>query len=558
MNNAGFNEASNNKNIYAFSSILFLLAQIFFTINYYKLPSFGFIGLIKSLLLPAILIFTAVIISNRRFLNDIKWKSLGPVFSYRIMALFFPALLIIYYALNFLKVQVHIPLMMLIVVLSTAYLVMVCFEFSAGLDRAVYVFFVCFPLLNLLEYWLHINKEMFGGGIIFTPTVFFMFTLFLGLFVEINRKKIVLTGLQMAIFVCLGIFLLSGLISSILSIFPWESFCQYLLSYFYPILLLPIVFCAIDSDSKRSFFIKIIIAALVLHIIISFYLLQRFGGGFSNLISVYAASLATGFTSGVLATMILSAFPLILFAIFSSRDILSKARCFACFLFFCLILLATLSRSALASFLLGLSVLFLSERTRKWFVALILSGLIFALLFSPLLANSRYATILTGLKDSSSRAYFNAWSGAIDMLKDYPIFGIGTGMWDKYVANYVPTQHINLKIKEGVWARGYIIDPHNFYLLTFLETGLFGFMSWIGFIVLSVVLVLKNIRNSFSQIGAKYYLGISFLVFLVANASMQLTGWRLTDGLFLLGVFYWGIFGLFLRVEQISLKRSQG
>lgn len=554
MSNVGLNDIYRDKNRYVLSGGLFLLAQIIFTLNYFKFPSFGFIGLIKALLVPAILIFSVVMISNRGFLKSIEWNNLKPILSYKIMALFFFVLLFVYSGLNYLKVQIHIPLMMLIVVLSASYLLMLFFEFSGRLDRAVYVFFLCFPLLNLAENWLGITRWSSEGGLIITPTAFFVLSLFIGVFAGFSKRNIVLTRIHIAIFVCLAIFLISGLISSILSIAPWESFNAYLYQYFYPILILPVVFLSIDSDVKRGIFVNLLIATFVLHVLISFYIFQRYGAGFLNMRSLYSMGLASGFTSGLLATLILFISPLVLFMIFIKDKLQGKLLYMILFLFLFLLMVITLSRSSLVAFFIGLSVMLFFNKTRKYLLPLILIMIILGAIFYPILSASRYMTIFAVFKDVSSRVYFNAWSGALDMIRDYPFFGIGSGLWDRYVAQYVPTQRINLLIKKGVWAKGYIVGPHSFYLKMYLEAGITGLISWILFVVLCFTFAIKMIRESCLQMRPRYFLGIAYLIFLATIAIKHFSGGGFVLGFYLYGLIFWAINGLFLG--SISLKNK--
>jgi len=542
-----------NKNL---TGILFLLAQAIFTINYLRLPAFGFVGLLKALMLPAILLAFCIAI-NMDIFKDIEWRKAKPTVSHKVMIFFLLGFLGIFSGLSLLTINLHIPLVMLIVCLSISYLWMLYFEFSGNLDKAVYIFFICFPLLNLAEYWLGITKQTFEGGIVFTPTVFFLLSLFLGIFIQARANKIVLSRIQIAAFICLGVFLLSGLVSASLSIAPWESFCEYILQYIYPMLMLPIVFLSINSIEKIKKCINILILSSTFNVVLFFYLFQRFGQGVTNIIDVYGASLTSGISSGTMGNLVLFIFPLILFMIFTERNNVRRCIYGVVFLLGSFLLTITFSRSDLISFLLGTMVFVFTRKIKESLIIIAIVGLLLAAISFLLLgdaASNRYLTILSGFKDISSQARLNAWSGAVDMIKDYPIFGIGAGMWDKYVSQYVPTQHINFLISEGKWAKGYIVDPHNLFLKIYLEAGIVGFLSWIGFIVVSITGAFTFISQSFSKSKYMFYLGIVFLAFIIANSTKQMSGWRFvnSEGIFLSSLVYWGINGLFFRAININ------
>ena len=546
-------------NRYLFSKMFFLFAQIMLTVNYLRSPSLGFVGLINILIVPGMLILAAIGISDidrlHGFVKDIDWRNLGPTISYKIISLFLFVFLVVFTGLVSLKANIHAPLMMLIVFLSSAYLLMLYFEFSGKLNRAAYIFFFCFPLLNLLEYWLGLNKETFVGLFVFTPTTFFSLSLFLGLIIMFFRKKIVLSGFQIMAMLCLFMLLGSGLISALFSVEPGRSFNEYVLQYLYPILMFPVVFFSIDSFEKIKKLSNVLIVSVTLSVGTFFYLVQRFGGGFSSLIGIYKASITSGLSSGILAILLMSVFPLVLFMIFSEKERLRKRMYFGILLAFTLLVFLSFSRSAVLAFLLGMFVLILFVRNRAFLLTIAVIGVFLFMISFSFLSNpalNRYASLARGLSFSSARVRLDAWSGSVAMIKDHSIFGIGAGMWDKYVANYCPTQHINLRVKGGNWARGYILDPHNMFLRIYLETGLLGIISWCSFIVLSIISAIKMLMARRKHFSERYYLGLSFLVFMIANIAHSMTNGDMFVGvLFMYGMIFWGICGMFFRATTL-------
>jgi len=551
------NNIMNNKKKPVLANALFLFSQMLFTISCLKIPAFGLVALVKALLIPAIL-FTLgalILLADKNPFESLDWSGLKPVMSYKIMAVFLFGFLLIYNGLNLLTV-INFPLMALLVGLSIGYLWMLYYEFSGRLDRAVYIFFICFPFLNLAEYWLNITKEAFEGGFVFTPTIFFIFSLFLGVFAEIKNNKMILSRVHIIIFLCLQLFLVSGLISSLFSIAPWESFNQYLLQYVYPMLMLPVAYLGINSKEKIGKYINVLIAGCLINVLLFFYIFERQAKGFSSLIDIYSAALLSGITSGTMAILILFILPLILFMIFSEMNKLRTWVYWGIFALFLLLLLFSFSRGSLVAFLASTFVLFFSKRIKQYAltigIILALIGLISITLNSTNTFN-RYSTLINGLSDSSSRAHFNAWSGTLDMIRDYRIFGIGSGMWDRYVAHYVPTQEIGLKIKGKVWLKGYITDPHNIYLRIWIELGIMGLIAWLAFIALNVVNGILILRANFNKNQVKYYLGLSFLIYLIANALRDFTTADLfANELFLYGCIFWAVNGAFIRMLNLN------
>lgn len=528
---------------------LFLLSLTLLLRNILKAGSFGFTGLIFGSILPAIIFVAGLFILKPELSLNLEWKNLKAQVPSKIILVSLCGLYFIYYFLNLFSFDLHAPLMMLLAFLSCAYLAMLYCQFSGKLDGAVYIFFICFPLLNLAEYWMGISAGTFENSLVFTPTVFFLISLFIGALIAGRKKDIQLSKIHIAMFICLGVFLLSGLVSALLSISPADSLRHYLLQYVYPLMILPVVFLGINSLTKLKLFINMLIISFFMNVVIFFYMFQRYGKGFSSLIDVYNASMASGITSGILAILILFIFPLVLFMIFASDKAYSRRPYYVVSLILLVLLFLTFSRSGLISFFMGALALFFTKKIRQilWiigFTILILAFIFYFLASSPAL--NRYTTLMSGLKDPSSQAHFNAWVGAVEMIKDHPICGIGAGMWDRYVAHYVPTQNINFMMKGNKWAKGYIVDPHNIYLTVYLETGLIGFLFWVSLQIILIIFTVNILQNNPNDL--MFSLGLTYLIFIMANAIHSLsTSDLLLNGLFMYGSIFWAIHGVFAR-----------
>jgi len=532
---------------------LFLLSLFFLLRNILKLGSLGFTGLIFGSLIPAIIFVAGLFILKPEFLLNLDWGNLQAKISYKIIMGSSLGLFFLYYLLNTFSFDLHTPLMMLLVFLSFAYLGMLYCQFSGKLDWAVYIFFICFPLLNLAEYWMGIVADAFDYTIIFTPTVFFLLSLFIGIIMASRKDKIILLFSQKAIFICLMVFLLSGLMSALLSVSPDESLRQYIIRYVYPLMMFPIVFFSINTISKIKTFINTLIISYLMNVVIFFYMYQRYGKGFYNLIDVYTASISSGIASGILAILILFIFPLIVLMLFIEQKKHLRKGYLIISLLSIILLLITFSRSALISFFTGGLILVIIKRTWQLYCMLAFSIMILVLIFSLDIyspAFNRYLTLGSGLKNTSWLARANAWGGAMRMIREYPVFGIGAGLWGKYVANYCPTQYINLKITKSKWARGYILDPHNIFLSIYLETGLLGAICWLSLLIGTVSFAFYLILHK--EPHFKHFLGLAYLLFIIINTTHHLSNSDLFGSvLFLYGCIFWGIQGMFIRSVSI-------
>lgn len=83
----------------------------------------------------------------------------------------------------------------------------------------------------------------------------------------------------------------------------------------------------------------------------------------------------------------------------------------------------------------------------------------------------------------------SVWRNTLDMIKDYPVLGVGAGNWKIWAPNYYqPDPH------EGYyhnWRR-----PHNDFLWVFAEKGVLGMLVYLGFFVSIFILAWKALRKT--------------------------------------------------------------
>ena len=72
---------------------------------------------------------------------------------------------------------------------------------------------------------------------------------------------------------------------------------------------------------------------------------------------------------------------------------------------------------------------------------------------------------------------YHAWIAAIDMIKDYPLTGIGLGMWGDYYHKYGPFFTYN--IPGYGMTRVWIASAHNGFFDVATATGIPGIVAWL-------------------------------------------------------------------------------
>ena len=172
---------------------------------------------------------------------------------------------------------------------------------------------------------------------------------------------------------------------------------------------------------------------------------------------------------------------------------------------FCLML--TLSRGGWigalgASFTaLPLLVYFLSIRFtpfwRRWAMPLLLggaAGLVFLAVISVDALRERVLSIFVGREDSSNNFRLNVWAGVIDMIKAYPVLGIGPGN-DAFNSIYPYFQR----------PRYTALSAYSIFLEILVEAGFVGLLTFLWLMAIAWTEGLKRLRQLRETLNPQAY-----------------------------------------------------
>lgn len=129
------------------------------------------------------------------------------------------------------------------------------------------------------------------------------------------------------------------------------------------------------------------------------------------------------------------------------------------------------------------------------------------------------------------------WKGAINIIKDHPVFGIGYGVFPYLIPFYAPVGHR---------------DAHNTYLIVGAELGLFG----LGVFLWILALIFKNTWFVYRKSQDKFIraLALGFLAGIVGLLVCNIFGSRL-DSQELTG-FFWILTALIFKSKEL-IKKGQ-
>lgn len=169
----------------------------------------------------------------------------------------------------------------------------------------------------------------------------------------------------------------------------------------------------------------------------------------------------------------------------------------------------TMSRSAILGIIVSTAIVFFILRRRRFyqFIIIMIFIVLFFILYPPL---NEFASLLLRIEEGmSARDYL--WSMSINMIKDYPVFGIGPGAYPHELYNYYPFMLDDFygqvfiyfaEVSEGVNL------AHNIFLVFFVDMGLLGFATIITLPVLYFIIGLKVIKRYQNDSNYNLIIGI--------------------------------------------------
>lgn len=159
------------------------------------------------------------------------------------------------------------------------------------------------------------------------------------------------------------------------------------------------------------------------------------------------------------------------------------------------------SRNALISIVIGSFILAIIYDKRYIIISIILPIILF------LIPQSRLRVLeIFDISQNTSR--LKLWKLTLLMIKDNPIFGIG---YENYEFLYKPYVSKNMELR--VWDGYQAYHPHNIFLKVQSELGIFGTISFILFIITTIILFYKLIKIENNKKTNTILIGIASSIF---------------------------------------------
>ena len=178
-----------------------------------------------------------------------------------------------------------------------------------------------------------------------------------------------------------------------------------------------------------------------------------------------------------------------------------------------IILFLTNSRAAILS--LVIAILFLFYHLQRRIILYLLSVILLffvAYIFVPFI--QELVDTYLRLETVSQRDYL--WKAGLDIMRDYPIFGVGPEQYPKYFYSYIPTSG-------SYFFNLYVIlqkpHPHNYSLWLITENGILGWLSSFAifgfyFFMASKLILWSKVNRDENYLFAVGLFSIGLLVFI--------------------------------------------
>jgi len=249
-------------------------------------------------------------------------------------------------------------------------------------------------------------------------------------------------------------------------------------------------------------------------------------------------------------TIFFISFILITGLFFTNKFRTSGARFFLSlvFIYNIVILILANSRGGILAALFGTFLILFTLRRHLFYKILLLSAsvILVLLIISP--AFRETAGFYLRWQTISDRQVY--WQSGIDIIRDYPFFGVGPDMFHKYFFTYAPSGILfNFSPEAIVTGKPH---PHNFFLYFTAENGIPGLITSVSFFIMFFWFAIKTVRIAGSLNRDYYVLAVSVTGIgtgIFVRSFIEVTGF-LTYGFLSKDLPFWLVFGILISIHQ--------
>lgn len=341
------------------------------------------------------------------------------------------------------------------------------------------------------------------------PLPLFIFLIGMSFGLIFHRDSIRFLRERKIIFILIILFLLSGILSALLSPFPLIPEMKSLFRYalFFGISLLLLFLLSLEGEKAGVFFLKILVGFAVLLACVSFFevthqssfrfLSDAFRGGDYQVINGRVRAAATLSHSNIFGCFMSLG---IMVFLYLKEALGIKAKVFYPIV---AILAAAMalsgSRNAAFVLLVPLLLLLFNRKTVKTSACVIGIAILALVVLAP--SSSRFLDVWEIVAKNEKKYVvadeaFNTaatrpllWQGALAMFRDYPLTGVGPGSCNQAMKYYASASLLAVE-KEKIYKN--YLNAHNGFLNILAEFGLFGTVVALAFALYLAVSFIRH------------------------------------------------------------------
>ena len=350
--------------------------------------------------------------------------------------------------------------------------------------------------------------------------------------------------------------------STILSNDPCNSFVYCLMEIILPLVYFLILMKSLRNLEDIKMFILALVVSVFLYEFLALYFASQKGSVNDNTTGLYGFGAREGFAVTLIPLMI--PFQVAFYKLLKGWKKVSIGLILIMFIVY---LFLSNSRTSVLAALVGGIIFICYYRVaivkKIYFSIVVLLFVVIAFMsidsLYKRLDSSRFIQMFEVLSSGATLAdlssnRFLIWKSAFEMIHDYPVFGIGPGMWSEYIPQYSRTNYLSRDFS-GRITRYYSVDPHNIYLLIYVNYGIASLICYLVILYMAVKRGLLNIRKRSSNIIRFLSLGsfISLIVWIVEGLfSMRFI---IYDSI-VSAIIFWSIIAVILKINEFNSMKN--
>jgi len=383
-------------------------------------------------------------------------------------------------------------------------------------------------------------------------SIFFFMGRYRGIHSKISNDKKIIK-------ICI-LFVLMPVFSVIFSADSLHSLLYYSMDILLPFLFFIIVMRSLKDIEDVNKFILVLTVSTFLYEFFALYFMYRGGTIEDVTINVYGSEVYTGH-SAILYPLIIP-LQLAMYKLF--RGWKQWAIMFMIITSLIYLFLSNYRTAVLASFV-GLTVFFCffyrATFAKRFFIiaSVLLLITILALRYDIVYEKLGFFRIIETMQklqsgesiESVSSGRAENYRTALKMIYDHPFLGIGPDMWSRYIHLYSFPIFWYKDYHLARWVQTYAYDPHNLYLLIWINYGVVTFLCYLAILYIAIKKALRNIKESSSNI-TRYFSIASFISFITWVIMSFFTMRFFSHYTILFALIFWSIIAIIFKLNEFN------